>query len=112
MTKKKHQSLICLITLLAGILINPYIVLGSSGTGQVIVPSEISFYEEETNSKSTSQSSSKIADNNSMKTNNRGILPKTGEFIEKYLVIGISVLLLIILLFFLRRRREDVNNEI
>lgn len=115
MTKKRNHFLICLLVVLMSILTKPYMVLGDSTNGQVVVPSEISFYED--NSESTKDeptSSSSIKKNTSKnnttqtdKTTNKGILPQTGEAIKNYGLIGVAIMIVVVMLFFLRKRRKD-----
>ena len=117
MTKKKNHFLICLMVVLMSILTSPYVVLGASANGQVVVPSEISFYEDgqgttkSSSSSSTPQSSSQPKNSGSTTTKGKGILPQTGEIIKNYGFIGIAILILVVLLFFLRKRRKDDDDE-
>lgn len=115
MTKKKNHFLICLMVVLMSILTSPYVVLGASANGQVVVPSEISFYEDDQgttkSSSSTPQSSSQPKNSGSATTKDKGILPQTGEIIKNYGFIGIAILILVVLLFFLRKRRKDDDDE-
>lgn len=123
MTKKKNHFLICLLVVLTSLLVKPYWVLGDSTNGQVVVPSEISFFEETSESqkdKTTSNSSTQKngsqneSQNNLSQTNqktSKGILPQTGEIIKDYSLIGVAVVMVAILLFFLRKRRKDDSDD-
>ncbi|RST96154.1 hypothetical protein CBF36_00010 [Vagococcus bubulae] len=111
MTKKMPHFLICLMVVLVSLLTQPFIVLGASTNAQVVVPSEISFYEDD---ESISHDSSTKKDNQIITSNStvgKGILPQTGEVIKHDGFIGIIIILVVLLLFFLRKRRKDDEYE-
>lgn len=115
MTQKKNHFLICLMVVLISLVTRPYIVVGASTNGQVVVPSEISFYEErdETATHSSSNNTQANSKHNTTvkQTGYKKILPQTGEVIKNYGFIGILILILISSLFFLRKSRKDDTYE-
>ena len=118
MTNKNKHFLICLMVVLVSVIIQPVLVLGDSTNAQVVVPSEISFYEDKQSTgdaSKTSSSAQKNSNNNQHLTSNttekKGILPQTGEIIKDYGYIGVILVLVVLLLFFLRKRRKDEDDE-
>lgn len=118
MTNKNNHFLICLMVVLVSVIIQPVLILGDSTNAQVVVPSEISFYEDKQSTGDSSKTSSSAQKNNnnnqhltSNTTEKKGILPQTGEIIKNYGYIGVIIVLVVLLLFFLRKRRKDEDNE-
>lgn len=78
--------------------------------GQVITGGKISFYEDSTESTSSStqtRSSTQTSATEVVESKPKGKLPSTGEIVKRYAIWLGSILLVIALLLFLRRRRKE-----
>ncbi|MGX4685928.1 LPXTG cell wall anchor domain-containing protein [Vagococcus sp. JNUCC 83] len=112
-----NHFLICLMVVLTVAINHSVEVFGASTNAQVVVPSEISFYEgqQTTNDSSLVESGSNKKNNQSTvgdSVNKKGFLPQTGESERNYEFIGLTIVLVGLLLFFVRKIRNGDGNEI